>query len=118
MAERYARPGTAKLLLRHYSVAANTLELGFFDDLAQHPLDRLRTAGVPISLNTDDPAYVGASVEGEYRRVAEAFGWDVATIADVARTSVAASFADDDTRSRLTEEVEQWLAATREVENP
>jgi protein-disulfide isomerase len=30
LAERYARPGDAKLLLRHYSVAENPLELGFF----------------------------------------------------------------------------------------
>ena len=30
LAEKYARPGDAKLLLRHYSVARNPLELGFF----------------------------------------------------------------------------------------
>jgi protein-disulfide isomerase len=30
LTERYARPGTAKLLMRHYSVAENPLELGFF----------------------------------------------------------------------------------------
>jgi protein-disulfide isomerase len=30
LAERYARPGDAKLLLRHYSIAQNPLELGFF----------------------------------------------------------------------------------------
>jgi protein-disulfide isomerase len=30
LAERYARPGTVKLLLRHYSVAENPLEKGFF----------------------------------------------------------------------------------------
>lgn len=30
LTERYARPGDAKLLLRHYSVAENPLELGFF----------------------------------------------------------------------------------------
>jgi protein-disulfide isomerase len=30
LTEGYARPGTAKLLMRHYSVAANPLELGFF----------------------------------------------------------------------------------------
>jgi protein-disulfide isomerase len=30
LAERYARPGDAKLLLRHYSVAENRLEKGFF----------------------------------------------------------------------------------------
>jgi protein-disulfide isomerase len=30
LAEDYARPGEAKLLMRHYSVAQNPLELGFF----------------------------------------------------------------------------------------
>lgn len=30
LAEDYARPGTAKLLMRHYSIAENPLELGFF----------------------------------------------------------------------------------------
>ena len=30
LAEDYARPGEAKLLMRHYSVARNPLELGFF----------------------------------------------------------------------------------------
>jgi protein-disulfide isomerase len=30
LAEDYARPGDAKLLLRHYSVARNALEVGFF----------------------------------------------------------------------------------------
>jgi protein-disulfide isomerase len=30
LAERYARPGDVKLLLRHYSVAENALEKGFF----------------------------------------------------------------------------------------
>lgn len=30
LAERYARPGEVKLLMRHYSVARNPLELGFF----------------------------------------------------------------------------------------
>lgn len=30
LAEDYARPGEAKLLMRHYSVARNALELGFF----------------------------------------------------------------------------------------
>jgi hypothetical protein len=30
LAERYARPGEAKLLMRHYSAAQNPLELGFY----------------------------------------------------------------------------------------
>jgi protein-disulfide isomerase len=30
LADEYARPGDAKLLIRHYSVAQNPLELGFF----------------------------------------------------------------------------------------
>lgn len=30
LTEKYARPGLAKLLMRHYSIAENPLELGFF----------------------------------------------------------------------------------------
>ena len=29
---------------------------GLYPGLAAHPIDRLRRAGVPVSVNTDDPA--------------------------------------------------------------
>ncbi|MGH8980540.1 MAG: adenosine deaminase, partial [Acidimicrobiales bacterium] len=60
---------------------------------AQHPIELLRSAGVPVSVNTDDPLLFGTSVDGEYAVCAAAFGWDQDVLAAVARTSIETCFA-------------------------
>ena len=44
----------------------SNLTLGVYPSIESHPIDRLRRAGVAVSLNTDDPALLGASLVGEY----------------------------------------------------
>lgn len=44
----------------------SNLVLGVYPSIAEHPIERLRKAGVRVSLNTDDPALLGASLVGEY----------------------------------------------------
>jgi adenosine deaminase len=43
--------------------------------IEDHPVRRLYDAGVPIMLNTDDPAMFGCTLVGEYRLAAKAFGF-------------------------------------------
>jgi aminodeoxyfutalosine deaminase len=43
--------------------------------LAEHPVRKLFDAGVPIILNTDDPASFGCSLVGEYELAAKEFGF-------------------------------------------
>jgi adenosine deaminase len=59
-------------------------------------------------VNSDDPAFLGVDLLGEYERCIEAFGWDTAVVRDVATTSIAASFASDDMKRTLLEEVATW----------
>jgi adenosine deaminase len=75
--------------------------LGLYPDLARHPLDELRKAGVPVSINTDDPALMSTDLASEYAASARAYGWDRSVMLQVARTSVEASFCDADLRQRL-----------------
>jgi adenosine deaminase len=82
--------------------------LGVVPAIAAHPIETLRAAGVRVSLNTDDPALLGASLVGEYALCREAFGWSEETIRAVARTSIEASFADADTRARLLQALHAW----------
>ena len=82
--------------------------LGVVPSIAAHPIETLRAAGVRVSLNTDDPALLGASLVGEYALCREAFGWSEETIRAVARTSIEASFADADTRARLLHALHAW----------
>jgi adenosine deaminase len=88
----------------------SNVRLGVVPGLAEHPVERLRTAGVRVSLNTDDPLLFGTDVVGEYVRAAETFGWGRAEVADMARTSIEASFAREDRRRELSREFEAFTA--------
>jgi adenosine deaminase len=82
---------------------SSNLRLGVVGDAADHPVERLRQAGVRVSLNTDDPAPLGTSVEREYALCVATFGWDDKTVRDIARTSIEASFCDPDRKRDLLE---------------
>lgn len=84
--------------------------LGIVDDLASHPLDALRRAGVPVSLNTDDPLLYGIDLVGEYKRCAAAFGWGRGELGEVARTSIESCFAAPDRRAEMLGELDRYLA--------
>ncbi len=43
---------------------SSNLTLGLYPSLAEHPIERLRRAGVPVSVNTDDPALLGVIAGG------------------------------------------------------
>jgi adenosine deaminase len=89
---------------------SSNVALGFAASLAEHPLPRLREAGLIVTVNTDIPALIGAPLATEYARVRDAFGYDDAALADLARAGVDASFAPAATKSRLNREIEAWLA--------
>ena len=72
------------------------------------PLDRLRRAGVVVSLNTDDPVLLGASLEGEYALCSQAFGWSDEDLRALARTSIDASFANADVKAGLLGALAGW----------
>jgi adenosine deaminase len=79
----------------------SNVRLGLVPSLEVHPVETLRTAGVPISLNTDDPLLFATSVAHEYACCAHTFGWDPVVMAAVARTSIEASFATPERKRDL-----------------
>ena len=89
----------------------SNLTLGIYPDWDSHPLRRLLDAGVSVTLNTDDPAPLGTTLEADWAVAAEQFGFDYADLVGFAARSIDASFADVDTKSRLHAE----LAAVSEV---
>ncbi len=86
----------------------SNLTLNVYPSLTEHPIERLRLAGVPVSVNTDDPALLGIRLEDEYARCAETFGWTDAVLREVAANSVEASFAPPETKARLTAAIAAW----------
>lgn len=87
---------------------SSNLTLGVCASMAGHPIERLRLAGVPVSVNTDDPALLGTTLEREYALCTEAFGWTDEVLREVARTSIDASFANEDVKVSLREALARW----------
>lgn len=86
----------------------SNLVLGVYSSIQAHPVERLRAAGVRVSVNTDDPALLGASLLGEYALCRQAFGWSDEITRAVARTSIEASFANESVKASLLKALASW----------
>lgn len=86
----------------------SNLTLGVYARIEEHPIDRLRRAGVAVSINTDDPVLLGASLVGEYALCSKAFGWSDGELRALARHSIDASFANADIKARLSQALASW----------
>ena len=78
--------------------------------LAEHPLPALVAAGVPVTINSDDPPMFGTTLNAEYAVAARLLGLDEAGVAELARAAVRASFADATTKRALLAEIDATLA--------
>ena len=47
-------------------------------EMADHPFDQLRRAGVIVTVNSDDPPQFGTTLTDEYRRLSDTFGYGAA----------------------------------------
>jgi adenosine deaminase/aminodeoxyfutalosine deaminase len=87
-------------LLRHLRERDIPLEIcitsnlvtGVVQRMEDHPVRRLFDAGVPIVLNSDDPAMFRCSLTGEYRLAAERFGFTEAELRLIAENSFRYAF--------------------------
>jgi adenosine deaminase/aminodeoxyfutalosine deaminase len=57
---------------------------GAVASLEEHPVRRLYDAGVPITLNTDDPAMFGTTLTREFELAREVFGFGEAELGEIA----------------------------------
>jgi len=73
--------------------------------IEDHPLPALRDAGVVVTVNSDDPPMFGTTLNREYAVAADLLGLDEAGLAALARAAVDASFAPEDVRTRLRDEI-------------
>jgi aminodeoxyfutalosine deaminase len=75
----------------------SNVRLGVVASLAEHPLPALRAAGVPCTINTDDPAMFGTDLGQDYAAAAE-LG---VSAMDAYVAGVAGALCDEDTRAHL-----------------
>ncbi|WP_329036211.1 adenosine deaminase [Streptomyces sp. NBC_01725] len=83
-------------------------------DLELHPIRTLVSAGVLVTVNSDDPPMFGTDLNKEYAVAARLLELDERGVAGLAKSAVEASFLDQAGKNRLTAEIDtytaQWLA--------
>jgi adenosine deaminase len=89
----------------------SNIMLAVFPSYAEHPLPQLLDAGVPCSLNADDPLLFGPDLLGEYELVRKEFGFDDARIATMARASIEHGGAPESVKAEALAGIQAWLDA-------
>jgi adenosine deaminase len=79
--------------------------LGIYPTYEEHPLPRLRDAGVQVTLGSDDPPYFGATIGGEYALCAEHYDLDHEALRGITRTAIEAAFCEETLKQRLMQTV-------------
>jgi adenosine deaminase/aminodeoxyfutalosine deaminase len=76
--------------------------------LAQHPLPALVAAGVPVTINSDDPPMFSTTLNQEYAVAAHLLDLDSAGMAELARAAVRAAFLNDTGKRALIAEIDEY----------
>jgi len=79
-------------------------------DLNQHPITELVSAGVTVTINTDDPPMVGTDLSNEYAIAARLLDLDTHGVMGLALAAVDASFASSETKAALRNEISSYAA--------
>jgi len=82
--------------------------------LADHPITVFRDAGVVVTVNSDDPPMFSTTLNDEYEVAAGLLGLDEEAVADLARTAVRVSFAEDDVKTRILGEIDGYVEGSVE----
>jgi adenosine deaminase/aminodeoxyfutalosine deaminase len=87
---------------------SSNVRTGVCASFAEHPLRRYFDGGLLVTLNSDDPAFFGSTVENEYRLAHEVHGFDCGELKMLAANSFRASFLPEP-------EKRQWLSRIESV---
>ena len=81
----------------------SNVQTGLSESLAEHAVDQLYRAGVPLSISTDTRTITNITLTQEYRNLQEHFGWTAADLLACNEAALEAAFVDDSTKRKLRE---------------
>ena len=84
----------------------SNIALGIYANLAQHPIAKLRDAGVKVTVSTDDPPFFQTTMTKEFERLEQVFGWGVDDFNLLNKTALEAAFCDAGTKDLIAKRLE------------
>ncbi len=92
----------------------SNLRLGAAASLETHPIVELREAGIPVSINSDDPGIFETSITAELAAVGEALDLDPPELAGLSLAALRQSFLEESVKERLEADFERRFSALGE----
>ncbi len=83
----------------------SNLQTGITQEFAEHAVDELYRAGVPLSISTDTRTITNITLTEEYRNLEEHFGWTPADLAACNQAAIDAAFVEESAKSELRERI-------------
>jgi len=91
---------------------SSNVTLGLVGSLAEHPIVRLRDAGIAITVNSDDPPFFSTTLTDELAHAVRLLDLDERDLAALQRRAIDASFAPPAVRHRFSTELDLWLRSS------
>ena len=87
----------------------SNIALNVYPNLSAHPIQKLMSAGVPVTVSTDDPPYFHTDMTQEFANLADEFKWGREEFMTLNETSLSAVFASDALKKRLNDKLSQLM---------
>ena len=88
---------------------------GLYPDVDHHPVGPLIEAGVPVTINSDDPKAMNVTLSGEFEKVSRSLDWSLGEVAAATRRAIDAAFCDPDDAASLHRHVDSYLSDLESV---
>jgi adenosine deaminase len=79
------------------------IQSDIFDTYADHPIDQFYRTGLSVGVNSDARTLVNVTLDEEYEKLHQTFGWDVRDFLQCNTNALKAAFVPDDVRAGLLE---------------
>jgi adenine deaminase len=89
----------------------SNVKLGIVKAMKQHPLKKMLSEGLCVTINSDDPAYFKAYANENYLVAQDALHFDKAEIYEMVRNSFLSSFLDHNQQAKYLAELEKFYHA-------
>ncbi len=88
----------------------SNVKLGLFNTIREHNLKKLLDLALCVTVNSDDPAYLGGYIFENYMAVTEALGLDKNDLYQIAKNSFEASFLTQEKKQNYIAELDNYMS--------
>lgn len=85
----------------------SNIALGVYGEWSDHPIAKLREAGVKVTVSTDDPPFFHTTMTHEFEKLHQTFGWGDAEFDEINANALSAAFCDAETKDIIAKRLER-----------